>query len=576
MYSTPNDIIVGSFLKTSFSIVMFNIGDICGDIEWNKNRWNKILETILSKQSDIIILHEITNPSEIFFDQLIEKGYISYVPYISNISHHHKRDNWEVIYSKYPIHNFKYYPFHNSHGISCGKILIGSKHTTFFSLNLHVATWNPSSRKELFYFRDLAEKYINPKMTSIMALSTGNFGSYIFPFKSMIDVWTILGSPKNLLTTLNPKTCVYISPDNRRADHIWVSNLKPQLISPIEVDIESEHIGIHVCCRFNQSCFKHKKIKTDNIDEIAYKNQLKYYEQQKFSTYDDIEISLPKIKDDPTKPLYNTCLEPSHSPKFIRRYTRSLPKNIEIDDMDNIIRDFTDISFHQPISDDSNMNNNCKDRTVKFKEKLLESSIQDFIQNSTQNKTHKKIKYKSRSCRGNNNSQNKNHKKIKYKSRSCRGDNLHRSKQYNKVKNNHNKITPKSQKPNTRYIPEICDSLELFTKNQHSNLLPKRALLETSTDTSSETFSNDIRQNYTEQSIKNLENNTLSENSDSDIQQNNTEKLNNYIQQNTTITSDNFSVNSVEETLSETRHKKKYKIKIKYKRKNINKSCSAM
>lgn len=258
---------IGSFLGTFFSIVTFNIGDIYGDDEWNVNRWQRIMTVILARQSDIIVLHEINDKSGDFFEKLTEYGYTAHAPYVLGAPYYHKRNNWEVIYSKIPISHSSYFLLPFSQGISYIRGFVEYKDRNRLGLNILVATWNPNSCVDISVLVEQTITHVDPKAPSIMIVSMKNYGSYAVPPKFMNDVWTMLGSPENSAITMNSQTCVYVPSSNLRADHVWVNNIKPRFMNPINDDTESEHIGLHIGCVFDMSCVISKIPSRDSEDD---------------------------------------------------------------------------------------------------------------------------------------------------------------------------------------------------------------------------------------------------------------------------------------------------------------------
>src|SRR3989338_2267593 len=108
-----------------FSVVSFHVGDIySSDGMWNLNRWEVILDMIEKLDADIVILHEVTAESTAFFDKLLVYDYDKTVPYLRDRHDMIKKDNWDVIYCKFPITIVYYIPISKSDGLSCFRCTI--------------------------------------------------------------------------------------------------------------------------------------------------------------------------------------------------------------------------------------------------------------------------------------------------------------------------------------------------------------------------------------------------------------------------------------------------------------------
>ncbi|CAH6419398.1 Hypothetical protein HVR_LOCUS603, partial [uncultured virus] len=262
------------------------VGDIWVDSEWNEKRWVSIVESIINRNPDVIILYEVNARNIDIFDRLTSYGYISHTPYsvfgkpsvdsstgskISNYPnvsfgysssqkretllqiHTEERSSWEVIYSKFVVLNICYIPISTREYLSCIKCSINNGERTgtsasYSTVNIYATKWNPLDREALNNLIERTEEHIDCRIPSIISISTDAFGSYISPCRGMTDVWYELGSPRESKVTLNQDVCFYIPPSNSRADHIWVCNIKPRFLTPFPNELEAEHVGLHMEC----------------------------------------------------------------------------------------------------------------------------------------------------------------------------------------------------------------------------------------------------------------------------------------------------------------------------------------
>lgn len=223
----------------------FNVGDIYADDNWNKNRWKDILKEIVSRDADIVILHEIAKDSAEIFVTLNDYGYRTYIPYVNREQLEHKRDNWEVIYCKIsrvtessPIS--WYIPLSMHEGLSCVRCIIDDGN----EINICSTTWNPITHEDLQELCMLTSQFLDQSIPLLMSVSSNRLGSLIIPPKGIIDVWTKLGSQQSLAVTINENICTNFVMSCRRGDHIWVSGIIPEYISMLVVENGSEHNGL--------------------------------------------------------------------------------------------------------------------------------------------------------------------------------------------------------------------------------------------------------------------------------------------------------------------------------------------
>jgi hypothetical protein len=229
----------------SISVVTYNVSDIYADLNWNQGRWKYILDIINGKNPDIIILHEMTNQSTEIFDQLCDKGYIKYIPYLTNGPSHQKRSSWEVIYTKFTVSATFYTLIDIIHGASWIRFIIEREDRSYSSINICATTLYPRSKSALNTFIDILKLNLDPTIMSLISISTGQFGSYLNVPRGISDAWISLGSPDIYKVTLDENLCAHIPLSNIRADHVWSCNLIPTSFEVLDSKGNAEHHGIY-------------------------------------------------------------------------------------------------------------------------------------------------------------------------------------------------------------------------------------------------------------------------------------------------------------------------------------------
>lgn len=228
-----------------FSIISFHVGDIySADPNWNRRRWQQILDAIQQKNADIIILHELNAESTAFFDSILQyENYDKTAPYQRERHGYQTRDNWEVIYSKLSINAPYYIPLTDQDGLSCFRCQNG--------VTICATTLNPTSDRDLERIRQMITLHFDSQTPVIVALSSNQMGSYLLPPRHFNDTWVALGSSPALRSTLNPKFAR--SPrNNNRADQIWFqggsnrfTKVVPLEMSLLPTEDGSDHHGLY-------------------------------------------------------------------------------------------------------------------------------------------------------------------------------------------------------------------------------------------------------------------------------------------------------------------------------------------
>jgi hypothetical protein len=241
---TPN-FIAGNI----FSVISFHVGDYYSkDPSWNYDRWNQILETIRVKNADIIILHEVNRESTAFFDRILSyEDYDKTVPYLRQQENHQHRDNWEVIYCKFPVSLTFYIPLTEQDGLSCFRCSIRNFNSTVTTVTICATTLNLKSTSEINQIKDVISNYVDIQSSLMVALSTNQYGSYLTPPRGLCDMWISIGKPEDLNSTLNLN--LSSSPrSNKRADQIWIAQLIPLTMSLLKTKDASDHNGLYATC----------------------------------------------------------------------------------------------------------------------------------------------------------------------------------------------------------------------------------------------------------------------------------------------------------------------------------------
>ena len=226
------------------TIVTFNVGNIWSDSDWNRNRWKEILHEIVDKDADVVILHEVMKESGEVFATLNDHGYKGCVPYISREHLGHKRDNWEVIFSKFQMHDPHYETLSSNDGLSCVHCVVEGHNNAKTEINICATTWSTLTRRDLERLSASTSHFLDPHICNVVSVSANKLGSFIIPPKGFSDVWTKLGSKAELEETLNKSICADFSVCNRRGDHIWVSGASPEDMSILVVENGAEHNGL--------------------------------------------------------------------------------------------------------------------------------------------------------------------------------------------------------------------------------------------------------------------------------------------------------------------------------------------
>ena len=240
-----NDII-----QRYINIISFNVAIIT-----NENECQAIVRAIADHNPTIIILHETDAAAIDYFTAYIT-SLIScdFKPYINN----NKNGPLTIIYSCMNVAWMSYIDLSTSNSIAHLRCDISNGNMTnrdgLDKLDIYAVSIVTSNIEETdAMYKAIKDDKLMGRTNAIFSISLTGNNSHVLTPDLFGDVWTCVGKPQNLKSTLNIETCVNCNINNERADRIWVKNVIPISMTLLRPRINVEHLGISTYCMITNS-----------------------------------------------------------------------------------------------------------------------------------------------------------------------------------------------------------------------------------------------------------------------------------------------------------------------------------